>query len=240
MTADVAAAVAECLSETLTHSAAQNRPAVTLSFAQSLDGSVTRRRGEPLTLSSPESMRLTHQLRAMHDAILVGIGTVLADNPRLTVRLVEGKQPQPIILDSRLRIPSTAALLNNPQLMPWIATRETPAHPRWQELQSRGVKLLSFEQNETALIPWSQLLPLLYRQGINSLMVEGGASVITSLLESGLADVAVITISPVFIGGLPAVERALSPDGYGSYPRLEKLFLQTLGGDLVVWGKLCR
>src|SRR3989304_8693232 len=76
------------------------RPLVTLSYAQSLDGCIAARAGERLALSGPESMRLTHRLRAAQDAILVGIGTVPADNPRLTVHLVQGQDPQPIVLDS--------------------------------------------------------------------------------------------------------------------------------------------
>ena len=76
------------------------RPIVTLSFAQSLDGAIALRRGSRLALSCPESMVLTHRLRATHDAVLVVIGTVLADNPRRTVRLVEGKNPLPVVLTS--------------------------------------------------------------------------------------------------------------------------------------------
>jgi len=79
----------------------EGRPLVTLSYAQSLDGCIAARPGQPLAVSGPLSLTLTHQLRAAHDAILVGIGTVLADNPRLTVRLVEGQHPQPVVVDSR-------------------------------------------------------------------------------------------------------------------------------------------
>ena len=75
----------------------QDRPLVTLTYAQSLDGSIALERGRPLTLSSHASMKFTHRLRAIHDGILIGIGTVQSDDPQLTVRLVEGKNPQPII-----------------------------------------------------------------------------------------------------------------------------------------------
>ena len=89
------------------------RPFVTLSYAQSLDGSIAARRGATTPISGPDALRLTHQLRAHHDAILVGIGTVLADDPQLTVRLVAGPNPQPVIVDSRLRLPLTARLLSD-------------------------------------------------------------------------------------------------------------------------------
>ena len=105
------------------HRCRLGRPLVTLSYAQSLDGCIAARAGERLALSGPESMQLTHQFRAAHNAILVGIGTVLADNPRLTVRLVQGQDPQPVVLDSHLRIPLEASLLHNSR-RPWIACLE--------------------------------------------------------------------------------------------------------------------
>ncbi len=107
----------------LPSSSSRERPYVTLSYAQSLDGSITARRGEPLAISGPESLEMTHRLRAEHDAILVGIGTLLADDPRLSVRLVAGADPQPIIVDSRLRFPLNARILLDGR-SPWIATTE--------------------------------------------------------------------------------------------------------------------
>ncbi|HEX9595492.1 MAG TPA: RibD family protein, partial [Anaerolineales bacterium] len=98
----------EWLAASLNQAGDLDRPTVTLSYAQSLDGSIALHRGEPLTLSGPESMAMTHRLRAAHDAILVGIGTVISDDPQLNVRLVEGRNPQVVVLDSRLRLPLTA------------------------------------------------------------------------------------------------------------------------------------
>ena len=80
---------------------ARGRPFTTLAYAQSLDGSIAGQGGRPLSLSGASSLRLTHELRAAHDAILVGIGTVLSDNPLLNVRLVSGSDPQPIVADTR-------------------------------------------------------------------------------------------------------------------------------------------
>ena len=105
--------VRECLRSAAAHRRRTGRPLVTLSYAQSLDGSIADRPGRPLALSGPQAMALTHGLRAAHEAILVGIGTVLADNPRLNVRLVTGPDPQPVVVDSRLRFPPYANLLSN-------------------------------------------------------------------------------------------------------------------------------
>ena len=80
-------------------------PQVTLTFAQSLDGSIAAVRGQPLALSSAETMVITHRLRAMHAAIVVGVGTLVADDPSLTTRLVEGPSPRPVVLDASLRTP---------------------------------------------------------------------------------------------------------------------------------------
>ena len=109
----------QLLARATTHRLQTGRPLVSLSYAQSLDGSLAARRGSPLLLSGKASMQLTHRLRASHDAILVGIGTILADDPQLTVRLVQGPQPQPVILDSHLRLPPNARVFQGPKL-PWI------------------------------------------------------------------------------------------------------------------------
>jgi GTP cyclohydrolase II len=209
------------------------RPLVTLSYAQSLDGSITARRGSPLGLSGPEAMSFTHRLRATHETILVGIGTLLADNPRLTVRLIEGCNPQPIILDSRLRSPAGANLFQDPGLAPWIATTEEASHERGALLEARGAKILRFPQNPQGRVPLPALLTHLAELGIKSLMVEGGASVITAFLSQGLVDLLILTIAPVLVGGLRVPENYLQPP-----LRLEGFGSERAGDDLIIWGRL--
>ncbi|MCZ7668830.1 MAG: dihydrofolate reductase family protein [Chloroflexi bacterium] len=102
------------------------RPFVTLCFAQSLDGSIAIKRGQFTAISGAASMKMTHRLRAAHHALLIGIGTALADDPQMTVRLVEGRQPQPVILDSMLRLPETAVVFQHPR-PPWILPHLRPA-----------------------------------------------------------------------------------------------------------------
>ena len=118
-----------------------DRPRVTLTYAQSLDGSIAARAGLPLVLSGAASMRYTHQLRAAHDAILVGIGTVLSDDPQLNVRLVEGPSPRPIILDSELRCPLTARCLEASR-RPIVATTDRASAIRRRDLEAQGVTIL--------------------------------------------------------------------------------------------------
>ena len=104
-----------------------DRPFITLTYAQSWDGSITTRSGETLCFSGPEATRLTHQLRSLHEGILVGIGTVLSDDPQLTVREWEGDNPQPIVLDSQLRTPASAKVCHHPDKRCWILTVNGPS-----------------------------------------------------------------------------------------------------------------
>ncbi len=209
-------------------------PLVTLTYAQSLDGSLTARRGQPLALSGPKSMQLTHQLRAAHGAILVGLGTVLADDPRLSVRLSPGDHPQPVILDSLLRTPTSARLVSEPVQPLWIATTEAAPQDRRNALLARGVRLLELPVCSDGGISLPALLAQLAKRGINSLMVEGGARVIASFLHQRLANQVLLTIAPCFVGGLAALESPIS----GEFPRLLGMQAQKLGEDLIVWGTL--
>jgi 3,4-dihydroxy 2-butanone 4-phosphate synthase/GTP cyclohydrolase II len=221
------------------HHQKTGRPLVSLCYAQSLDGSITARRGQPLKLSGPESTWLTHRLRAMHDAILVGIGTVLADNPRLNVRLVKGDDPQPVILDSRLRIPMDAEILRGRP--PWIVTSERADREKATLLEGQGAHIYYLPENPQGGASLPDLLNHLANLGVKSLMVEGGARVITRFLSERLADLVVLTIAPVFIGGQMGVESILTSDpssDYLAYPRLRDFGSACLGDDLVAWGRL--
>lgn len=217
------------------HRQRSGRPLVSLCYAQSLDGSITARRGQPTALSGTESSKLTHQLRAAHDAILVGVGTVLADDPLLTVRLVEGKDPIAVVLDSRLRIPVTCKLLARRPQETWIATTSAAPEEQRAALQATGARLLLLEADDTGHVSLPALLSGLGEMGVNSLMVEGGAQVITCFLAGGWVDQLSLTVAPLFLGGLPALEQNLPIPS-----RLQSLEYERLGDDLVVWGKFTR
>lgn len=216
----------------------KSRPFVTLSYAQSIDGSIAIRRGEQLIISGDAAARLTHQLRAYHDGILVGIGTVLADDPQLTVRLVEGENPQPIVLDSQLRIPLDAKLLK--ARAPWIATSNKADPARVAEFKKRGVNMLNLPLDADGRLSLPELLFSLDRQGIKTLMVEGGAGVITSFLTSHQVDLVVLTIAPIFVGGLRAINAQLTgrgSDSPGDLVKIRDMAYAEAGEDLVIWGR---
>ncbi len=226
--------VNECLRSAAAHRRRTGRPFITLSYAQSLDGSIADRPGRPLALSGPQAMALTHSLRAAHQAILVGIGTVLADNPRLNVRLAEGPDPQPVVVDSRLRFPSYANLLKN-RRSPLIATNAGADPERLQALEAAGARVLVLP-GANGWVDLAGLLEELGAMGIDSVMVEGGAQIITSFLASRLVDQVVLTIAPMLVGGLRVVNH-LGRSSRRSFPRLKNLSYQQRGDDLVLRGE---
>ncbi len=214
-------------------------PFVTLSYAQSLDGSLTTRQGTSHPISAPASLTMTHSLRAAHSAILVGIGTVLADDPALTVRLAPGESPQPVILDSHLRTPPDARLLRG-QRPAWIATTPVGAQSsRRRRLERAGARIFTLPADDADRVDPAALLACLGAENVRSLMVEGGARILTSFLQRGLADYAVITIAPVFLGGYGVVQPAQGQDAFrAATPRLQNVQQVQLAGDTVLWGEV--
>ena len=210
-------------------------PFITLTYAQSIDGCIAPLGGGTLQLSNPESRQLTHQIRAMHDAILVGVNTVLCDDPRLTVRLSPGENPQPIVLDSRLRFPLEANLLHDPCVRPIVATGQTSCDKKADQLIAAGARVIRVPLQKDGLIDLSQLLPRIKQMGFHSVMVEGGAKVISNVLASQIADQLLLTIAPQLVGGM----RAVDPTPVSKQlPRLHDVHYQLLAGDFVVWGQL--
>eukprot|EP00741_Cyanophora_paradoxa_P009634 tig00001545_g9332.t1 len=156
------------------------RPHVTLTWAQSLDGSISARAGSQLILSGTDSMRMTHALRAMHDAILVGIGTLLADNPSLNVRHVQGDNPLPVVLDSQLRTPLSCNLLTSPKCRrPLLAAVEPSAgaagewRARREALEAAGASVVVCRAAGEGRVDLGDLLGRLRARGARSVMVEG-------------------------------------------------------------------
>jgi GTP cyclohydrolase II len=214
-------------------------PVTTLTYAQSIDGCIATSDGNPLQLSNQESQTLTHQLRALHDAILVGINTVLNDDPSLTVRLVAGQNPQPVVVDSQLRFPLDANLLQAPCVRPIVATGMNACRRKESQLVAAGVRVIRVPQHDDGLLDLFQLLIRLPKLGLHSVMIEGGARIITSMLADRLADQLLLTISPRFVGGLQAIHPGLR-SRVDHLPSLSNVHYQTLAGDLIIRGDLDR
>ncbi len=207
------------------------RPYITLTYAQSLDGSIALQQGKSTLISGPESLQMTHKLRAQHDAILVGIGTVLADDPNLTLRLATGEQPRPVIIDSHLKCPVDAQIFAHPKRPLFITTAQ--ADPAKQQLfAGKEATVLIVPSTPLGQVNLQAAMAQLAKLGIKSVMVEGGARIITSFLRAALVDSMVVTIAPRLLGGLPAVTQL---NGHG-LPSLHNPKIVQLGEDMVMSG----
>lgn len=214
-----------------------NRPAVTASFAQSLDGSIALIPSESFTISCREALQVTHGLRAMHDAILIGIGTLLADDPRLTVRFEDGHDPRPVIVDSTLRIPETCKILQSHPEPPLLATTELAETGKVRAIEKLGAEILLVKATSDKRVDLRDLLATLARRNISSVMVEGGSQILTSFFIEKLVDMLVITIAPLLLGGVRGIGPFDSLDP-GKIPVIHDLQHMPVGEDLIVWGKV--
>jgi diaminohydroxyphosphoribosylaminopyrimidine deaminase/5-amino-6-(5-phosphoribosylamino)uracil reductase len=183
------------------------RPSVTVSYAQTLDGRVATATGQSQWISCPDSLRFAHEMRASHDAVVVGTGTVRKDDPRLTVRHVPGQNPLRVIVDSTLRTPPGAAVLTGGAAEGTVlaGTDRAPSGRRERVLAS-GATVLDLPPDRDGRVDLGALLRELYALGIGSVMVEGGATLITGFLKAGLVDRLAVCVAPKILGeGLPAV-----------------------------------
>lgn len=179
-------------------------PYVTLKLAVTLDGRIATASGHSRWISSPPSLRFAHRLRAVHDAILVGAGTVRMDNPELTCRLVRGRDPLRIVVDSALRLPPDATVFSDGKRT-LVATCRGPVENR-RLLEKKGVEILEIGEDPAGHVDLHQLLTDLGERKISSVLVEGGAAVATAFLKENLVDRLLIVLSPKIVGdGVSAV-----------------------------------
>jgi len=214
------------------------RPSVTVHYAQSLDGRIATRRGDSQWIGGPGSLRFAHELRAGHDAVLVGIGTVLADDPRLTVRLVPGASPLRVVVDSTLRVPLDANVLVDGAATTVIATTRRATPERIAAVGRRGAEVVVVDQNGANRVDLGCLLAQLRDRGHTTLLIEGGGGVITSALRQRLVDRIVVCIAPLVLGagidaiGDLAIERLRDGLGFTSAT------FRPLGDDVIFDGQL--
>jgi diaminohydroxyphosphoribosylaminopyrimidine deaminase/5-amino-6-(5-phosphoribosylamino)uracil reductase len=195
----------------------KKRPEVTLKLALSRDGFIGTKGGGQAGITGTESRAQVHLMRAESDAILVGIGTVLADDPLLTCRLpgLESRSPIRIVLDSHLRLPLQSALVTTSGTVPVWSAASAGADPmKRQALEAAGCRILATETDcgATAL---PELLDDLAAQGIATLMVEGGATVASSFLQEGLVDRLALFEGPAAIGPAAIGPGAIGPGAIG-------------------------
>ncbi|MBF8303490.1 MAG: diaminohydroxyphosphoribosylaminopyrimidine deaminase [Candidatus Dadabacteria bacterium] len=180
---------------------ATGKPFIILKLAATLDGKIATFTGDSKWIGSELQRKYAHRLRNKVDAILVGIGTVLRDNPELTVRLGKksNRQPTPIVLDSRLKIPVESNLIAL-QRNPIIATTQLADPIKLKDLEKTGAKVLVIEQDENGQVDILKLVKKLGEMEITSVLVEGGGDVGASFLKKGIVDKVVFFYAPKIIG----------------------------------------
>ena len=177
------------------------RPFVILKMAQTLDGRIATATGDSKWISGQESLKLAHQLRADVDAVVVGMGTVKADNPSLTVRNVKGNDPYRSVLSRSLDFPRGANLLNgNGDLITVVAAPSEAVERFSRTRRASGTILWSIKTRRDGLLDLNDFLAKAHDFGLQSILVEGGARLATAFLKAGLVDKLYLITAPVLLG----------------------------------------
>jgi GTP cyclohydrolase II len=214
----------------------EHRPRVVVKYAQTLDGRIATSTGDARWISGEGERRVSHALRAACDAVMVGVGTVLADDPQLTVRMVAGASPARVVLDSTLRTPPDACVLRDDAPTTIITTeRSDPA--RRAELRRDGVNVEVVSSTD-GRVDLRDALARLRDKGIEAVLVEGGAAVITGLLRARLVDRLITAIAPVVIGTGTSAVGQLDITRIADGITLGNRTIVTVGDDVLIAGDI--
>ena len=205
-----------------------NRPFVTLKTAMSLDGKIATSTGQSQWITSEKSRRRVHELRDINDTIMIGIGTVLADNPSLTTRIEGGKNPIRIIVDSQARTPLSSKVITDGQAKTIIATTNKAPSDKVDSLRKAGAEIIFAGENEQ--VDLNVLMNELAQREITSVFVEGGGTLNFSLLEAGLIDKVYAFIAPKIIGGRNALT---SVEGNGFEKLNDAVILKDITTEII-------
>ena len=227
------------------HHVRTGRPYVIAKFAASLDGKIATRTGDSQWITGSQARVRGHELRRQVDAILVGAGTVLADDPRLTARLPDGSpachQPLRIVLDSRGRVPPDARILQ-PDLpgRTLIASTAAMSEARRQALVELGVEVVTLPADSSGRVSLSDLLAHLGQRQVQSLMVEGGGEVLGTFFAAGAVQEVWAFLAPMIIGGAaaPGPVGGVGPALLSEATRLRDVSIESLEGDWLFRAKV--
>jgi diaminohydroxyphosphoribosylaminopyrimidine deaminase/5-amino-6-(5-phosphoribosylamino)uracil reductase len=176
-------------------------PLVTLKLAASLDGKIATATGDARWISGEQARRLVHRLRNQVDVVATGVGTVIADDPQLTCRIANGRNPWRVILDSHLRIPLVAKLLRHPDPeKSIIVTGLLSSQRKVRAIESMGAQVWRIKLRQ-GRIPWTAVLRKLAAQGSLSVMIEGGATTAAWALQEKAVDKILFFYAPMILGG---------------------------------------
>lgn len=235
---------AERLNRAYVHWITTGRPYIILKAGMTLDGKIATARGESRWITGAKARREVHRLRQTVDAILVGIGTVIKDDPSLTARVSEdplklaARQPLRVVADSRLRTPPSAKVLSK-QARTLIATTTKGSRTKMRIIEKRGAEVVTLPTVRGRLaLP--ALLAHLGKRGVTSVLIEGGSTLNAAALRARLVDHVVLYMAPTLMGGQDA--RAVigdrSPSRLAQTMKLQHVTVRRLGDDVVVEGDL--
>jgi diaminohydroxyphosphoribosylaminopyrimidine deaminase / 5-amino-6-(5-phosphoribosylamino)uracil reductase len=213
-------------------------PFVTLKIAQTLDGKIATATGESKWITGKEAREAGHRLRDQNDAILVGINTVLKDDPSLTARIAGGRDPLRVVVDSALRISPKAKVIAQTSAAPTIvATLANAPKDKIKKLQAAGAEIV-LVKSDKGRVDLRDLMRKLGRMDIMSVLVEGGAEIHASALKSGIVDKVVMYIAPTLMTGADSLCSigGMSPIRLGHAIRLKDVTSRFVGQDIMVQG----
>ncbi|MBF0294023.1 MAG: bifunctional diaminohydroxyphosphoribosylaminopyrimidine deaminase/5-amino-6-(5-phosphoribosylamino)uracil reductase RibD [Magnetococcales bacterium] len=218
----------------------QERPMITLKAAASLDGKTATRTGESKWITGPIARQRVQRMRDTHDVVMVGIGTVLADDPALTCRMKGGRDPIRLVVDSRLRIPDDARVFKSSATAPlWIAAGHGASFARAEALGAReNVRVIPCRENHDGRVDLADLMHKLADMDVTSVLCEAGGMLTGALLEAGLADRLALFLAPKLIGGREA-RGLLEMAGIGSLADAQRLVatrISHVGEDILIEG----
>jgi diaminohydroxyphosphoribosylaminopyrimidine deaminase/5-amino-6-(5-phosphoribosylamino)uracil reductase len=219
----------------------QGLPYVSLKLALSLDGRIATRSGASKWVTGPEARALVHMLRSRHDAVAIGIGTALADDPRLTVRDAAGVSPTRVVFDTKLRLPPHARLVETAVDIPtWVVCSADAPTEKEHALSARGVEILRAPTSAEGRLDAGAALRMLAAKGVVTLMVEGGAELAGSILAGRLADELHAFVAPILLGprGRPGAVDWAGPATPADAPRISAATWELCGSDAYVRGPL--
>ncbi|PFH88052.1 bifunctional diaminohydroxyphosphoribosylaminopyrimidine deaminase/5-amino-6-(5-phosphoribosylamino)uracil reductase RibD [Bacillus sp. AFS088145] len=209
----------------------KNIPFVVMKSASTLDGKIATHSSDSKWITSAEARNDVHQLRNEISAILVGVNTVLKDNPELTTRIPNGRNPVRVILDSTLKIPLESKVVTDQQAETWIFTSQKHSEQKRSELENLGVKV--FVTSDQSRVDLNEMLKILGEHSISSLLVEGGGEVNASFMNQNLVDKVIVYLAPKLIGGknAPTFLEGTGLDKMGQAIELEEIELTKIGPD---------
>lgn len=227
------------LNEAYNYAIVERQPYVVLKTATSLDGRIATRTGDSQWITGPKARARGRALRAHLDAIVVGVQTVLADDPQLTARIPGARDPLRVVMDSQLRTPLGSTLVKTAGQTPTLVltTRAAPASAR-TALEAAGVQVVALRKTRAGQVDPAAALKLLHARGVNSVLLEGGATLVGSFADAGLIRKVFAFVAPVLIGGrdAPGAVGGRGPKALSQALRLHSTQVEQVGDDLLMIG----